>query len=73
MKVATIILVTNVSKGRLPIGEKKIKTNMLFVYFMFQSILKQHFFYFFSQLENDPSLTPPPPPLIGKFQLDFFF
>ena len=27
---------------------------------MFQSILKQHFFIFFSQLENDPSLTPPP-------------
>ena len=46
MKVATIILVTNVSKGMLPIGEKKIKKNMLFVYFMFQSILKQHFFIF---------------------------
>ena len=50
-----------------PIG-KKIK-NFICLFHVSEHF-KATFFIFFSQLENDPSLTPPP--LIGKFQLDFF-
>ena len=49
---------------------EKRRRNILFVYFMFQSILKQHFLFFFPNWKMTPRW--PPPPLIGKFQLDFF-
>ena len=52
-----------------------IDKNILFVYFMFQSmqiILKQHLFFIFLNWKMIPRGTHPPTP-IGKFQLDFDF
>ena len=51
-----------------PIGKKNLKKYFICLFHVSEHF-KATFFYFFSQLENDPSLTP----LIGKFQLDFFF
>ena len=53
-----------------PIGKKNKKKYFICLFHVSEHF-KATFFYFFSQLENDPSLTPPPSN--WKIPIRFFF